>query len=143
VVAILEKVVSDGQTGADRAALDWAIANGMPHGGWCHRGRKAEDGATENRFQLKETPSASYIQRTAWNVRDSDARFSIQSARCSLLGRQNDPEPEVAEHRVWRTGPTDGRPAGPRLLVPTTATRHAPLDRAGGGSLGIDDKAAG
>jgi hypothetical protein len=67
------KIVSGGQTGADLAALDWAIANGIPHGGWCPKGRIAEDGATGNRYQLKETPNADYIQRTEWNVRDSDA----------------------------------------------------------------------
>jgi hypothetical protein len=40
----LEKIASGGQTGADRAALNWAIENGVSHGGWCPKGRKAEDG---------------------------------------------------------------------------------------------------
>ncbi|HZW13302.1 MAG TPA: putative molybdenum carrier protein [Noviherbaspirillum sp.] len=66
-------VVSGGQTGADRAALDWAIANGISHGGWCPKGRRAEDGIVPDRYQLIETPSRSYLQRTEWNVRDSDA----------------------------------------------------------------------
>jgi hypothetical protein len=68
----LKKIVSGGQTGADRAALDAAIRHGIPHGGWCPRGRKAEDGALHPRYRLAETPSESYIQRTEWNVRDSD-----------------------------------------------------------------------
>src|SRR5262249_52103900 len=75
------KIVSGGQTGADRAALDWAIESGIPHGGWCPQGRKAEDGVIGPQYQLKETPSASYVERTEWNVRDSDATviFSIRS----------------------------------------------------------------
>lgn len=64
------RIVSGGQTGADRAALDWAIANNVPHGGWCPKGRKAEDGAIPAHYALKETPSASYLQRTEWNMRD-------------------------------------------------------------------------
>lgn len=43
-MALLQKVISGGQTGADRAALDWAIEHGIPHGGWCPKGRRAEDG---------------------------------------------------------------------------------------------------
>lgn len=56
----------------DRAALDFAIKNGIPHGGWCPRGRWAEDGAIENQYALHETPESRCIQRTEWNVRDSD-----------------------------------------------------------------------
>jgi hypothetical protein len=52
--------------------LDFAIAHGTPYGGWCPAGRKAEDGPIDARYQLKETPTASYAQRTEWNVRDSD-----------------------------------------------------------------------
>jgi hypothetical protein len=74
------KIVSGGQTGADRAALDWALAHNMECGGWCPKGRKADDGPIDPKYPLKETPSASYIQRTEWNVRDSDATvlFSIE-----------------------------------------------------------------
>lgn len=77
---MLSKIVSGGQTGADRAALDWAIGRGAPHGGWCPKGRKAEDGTIDQRYQLVETPSDDYSQRTEWNVRDSDGTviFSIQ-----------------------------------------------------------------
>jgi Circularly permutated YpsA SLOG family len=66
----------------DRAALDWALAHGVECGGWCPKGRKAEDGSIDPKYPLKETPSASYIQRTEWNVRDSDATvlFSIDPA---------------------------------------------------------------
>ena len=66
------RIVSGGQTGADRAALDYAIAHGIPYGGWCPKGRRAEDGSIDWRYELKETPSSDYAQRTEWNVRDSD-----------------------------------------------------------------------
>jgi ActR/RegA family two-component response regulator len=74
-----KKITSGGQTGADRAALDFAIVRGIPHGGWCPRGRKCEDGIILPRFGLRETPSAAYSQRTEWNVRDSDGTviFSV------------------------------------------------------------------
>lgn len=66
------KIISGGQTGADRAALDFAIDHGIPHGGWCPAGRAAEDGPIDLRYQLTETPSEDHTQRTEWNVRDSD-----------------------------------------------------------------------
>lgn len=74
------KIVSGGQTGADRAALDWAIAHDVPHGGWCPRGRMAEDGAIAECYALQETATNDPSQRTEWNVRDSDGTviFSIR-----------------------------------------------------------------
>jgi hypothetical protein len=66
-------LVAGGQTGADRAALDWAIGQGVRHGGWCPRGRKTEDGVLPGCYLLQETPTAACLQRTEWNVRDSDA----------------------------------------------------------------------
>jgi hypothetical protein len=69
---MLEKIVSGGQTGADRAALDWAISRGVPHGGWCPKGRKAEDGRIPDCYDLRETSTANYLQRTEQNVVDSD-----------------------------------------------------------------------
>lgn len=70
----LEKItiISGGQTGADRAALDFAITHGLPHGGWCPRDRRAEDGPIPAKYLLRETASRHYSQRTKWNVRDSD-----------------------------------------------------------------------
>jgi len=69
----VEVVVSGGQTGVDRAALDAAAAVGLPVGGWCPRGRRAEDGVIPARYALRETPGSDYAERTEWNVRDSDA----------------------------------------------------------------------
>ncbi|MDB6124081.1 MAG: hypothetical protein JWQ71_3074 [Pedosphaera sp.] len=78
--AMFEKIISGGQTGADRAALDFALKHDISHGGWCPRGRLAEDGIIPPHYQLQETPEADSIQRTEWNVRDSDGIviFSIK-----------------------------------------------------------------
>lgn len=73
----LEQVVSGGQTGVDRAALDVALELGIPCGGWCPKGRLAEDGPIAERYPLRETRSARYSRRTLWNVRDSDATLII------------------------------------------------------------------
>jgi len=71
------RLISGGQTGADRAALDFAIRHGLPHGGWCPMGRRAEDGRIAPHYDLTETPSKDYAQRTRWNVRDSDATLIV------------------------------------------------------------------
>jgi hypothetical protein len=65
------RIVSGGQTGVDRAALDVALELGLPCGGWCPQGRRAEDGPIDCRYPLQETPWWGYPQRTEWNVRDS------------------------------------------------------------------------
>ena len=74
-------IVSGGQTGADRAALDFAIAHHIRHGGWCPKGRLAEDGRISSIYQLRETPSDRYAERTEWNILDSDATvvFSVST----------------------------------------------------------------
>jgi hypothetical protein len=79
-------IVSGGQTGADRAALDFAIEFGLTHGGWCPRGRKAEDGPIDEGYELTETPSHRYNQRTEWNVRDSDATVAFSILRDATGG---------------------------------------------------------
>ena len=65
-------IQSGGQTGADRAALDWAIENEVQYRGWCPRGRLAEDGLIPQYYELLETKSSDYAVRTQMNVRDSD-----------------------------------------------------------------------
>ena len=74
---MLVQIVSGGQTGVDRAALDVALELGIPCGGWCPRGRRAEDGVIPDRYPLQETPWDGYPQRTAWNVRDTDATLVL------------------------------------------------------------------
>lgn len=71
------RIVSGGQTGADRAALDWALAHRIPHGGWCPRGRRAEDGMIPDHYRLRETDTADYAERTLKNVQDSDGTLIL------------------------------------------------------------------
>ena len=69
----IAEIVSGGQTGADRGGLDAAIYCEIPHGGWCPKGRKAEDGVIPKKYQLEEMGSADHLKRTEANAVDSDA----------------------------------------------------------------------
>ena len=69
---LLSEIVSGGQTGVDRAALDVALSLQIPHGGWCPKGRRAEDGPIDSKYLLKETDEEKYEVRTEKNVIDSD-----------------------------------------------------------------------
>jgi hypothetical protein len=71
------RIVSGGQSGVDRAALDVALDLGIETGGWCPAGRAAEDGRIPDRYPLRETPESRPGQRTEWNVRDSDATLIV------------------------------------------------------------------
>jgi hypothetical protein len=73
----VRRIVSGGQTGVDRAALDVARELGLAHGGWCPRGRKAEDGPIDRCYNLRETRSAKYHVRTRHNVLDSDGTLIL------------------------------------------------------------------
>ncbi len=78
---MLRKIISGGQPGAARAALDWAIAHNFPHGGWCPRWRHVQDGKLDERYDaLEETTLPVYTQAKEWNVRDSDGTvvFSLE-----------------------------------------------------------------
>lgn len=113
----LEKIISGGQTGADRAALDAALASGTPVGGWCPRGRRAEDGPILPQYPLCETPSPVYAQRTAWNVQEGDATLiltlgpptggtALTIAEAKRLGRplrlvRLDEAPDPEATRAW------------------------------------------
>lgn len=77
----LNKIVSGGQTGVDRAALDAAIASNVPHGGWCPKGRLAEDGPIADKYQLIEHASSEYADRTRQNVIDSDGTLILYRRR--------------------------------------------------------------
>ncbi len=125
------RIVSGGQTGADRAALDAAMALGLSCGGWCPHGRRAEDGVLPARYPLQETPLADYAQRTSWNVRDSDGTLLLAwgplnggtgetLAQAQRLGRPVltlDPRTaDVAALRAWMAAHAIGtlNVAGPR-----------------------------
>ncbi|PIW51568.1 MAG: hypothetical protein COW18_00560 [Zetaproteobacteria bacterium CG12_big_fil_rev_8_21_14_0_65_54_13] len=73
----MKKIVSGGQTGVDRAALDAAMSLAIPVGGWCPRGRRALDGVIPAHYPLTETRGKAYQTRTKWNVRDSDATLIL------------------------------------------------------------------
>ena len=75
--------MSGGQTGVDRAALDFALENGIDCGGWCPKGRLAEDGAIPVRYPLIECDDSRYKVRTEKNVFDSDATLILNLGRLS------------------------------------------------------------
>ncbi|MFT7630593.1 MAG: hypothetical protein ACI87E_001600 [Mariniblastus sp.] len=77
------KIVSGGQTGVDRAALDVAMYLGIPHGGWCPAGRRSESGAIPAVYQLSETEKRDYSVRTEKNVIDSDGTLILFYKRLS------------------------------------------------------------
>ena len=114
-------IVSGGQTGADRAALDFALEFGLTHDGWCPSDRRAEDGAIDERYGLTETPSHRYDQRTRWNVRDSDATVVFSMAHevsggtaltLAIADRQGKPYLHLSSEAVS----ADGRDAAQELL---------------------------
>lgn len=116
-VPVTLMLVSGGQTGVDRAALDVAMERGIAAGGWCPAGRWAEDGPIAADYPLRETPSADPAQRTEWNVRDSHGTLLLvtdaPSAGTELtreaarrLGRplhvsRLDTAPDVDHFRRW------------------------------------------
>ena len=112
------RIVSGGQSGVDRAALDVALALGLPCGGWCPAGRWAEDGRLPARYPLRETPEAAPAQRTEWNVRDSDGTLVLLPAGMSAPAGGTALTVEVARRL--------GRPCRVvRLVDPATADQSA------------------
>jgi|688.fasta_scaffold00671_39 hypothetical protein len=77
----LRRIVSGGQTGVDQAALDIAIELGIPHGGWCPKGRISEAGRIDSKYQLSEMPTPDYAARTQRNVLDSDGTLILYQHR--------------------------------------------------------------
>ncbi|MEO5331973.1 MAG: putative molybdenum carrier protein [Magnetococcus sp. YQC-5] len=80
---MLKRIISGGQTGVDRAALDFAMSMAIPVGGWCPKGRKADDGPISPLYPLRETPTSDYRQRTYWNMRDCDGALIFHRGHLS------------------------------------------------------------
>ena len=78
---MVTKIISGGQTGADRAALDVAIKLGILHGGWIPKGRLTENGKLDDKYQLKEMDTANYNQRTEQNVIDSNGTLILSHGK--------------------------------------------------------------
>ncbi len=129
---MLQRVISGGQTGVDRAGLDAAIDEGIPNGGWCPKDRRSEDGRIPERYDLVETPLADAAQRTEWNVRDSDGTLvltigeptggtalTVRLARehrkpCLVVELGGHPDPEAAMAWFEEYGISVLNVAGPR-----------------------------
>ncbi len=79
----LQRIVSGGQSGVDRAALDVAMYLDIPHGGWCPLFRRAEDGPIPDHYNLAETKSPGYAERTRKNVIDSDGTLILYAGQIS------------------------------------------------------------
>lgn len=111
--------VSGGQSGVDRAVLDAVIAAGAPYGGWCPAGGWAEDfpeppGLLARYPGLRPTPQADPAQRTAWNVRDSDAVLIVLPAGAAASAGTDLTEAEAARlgRPVRRVTVWPGQPYG-------------------------------
>jgi hypothetical protein len=109
-------ILSGGQTGVDRGALDAALELGVRCGGWCPQGRLAEDGVIDRRYPVTELLTAGYAERTCANVRDSDGTLVV------LIG-----EPDEGTQLTMDAAGRLGRP----LVVVDLSTSgpHADLAR--------------
>src|SRR5260370_11209323 len=114
---MLRKIISGGQTGADRAGLDFAIETGLEHGRYVPRGRKAEDGSIDERYNLVELSTSSYPARTRRNIEESNGTviFSLQR----LLSGGTKLTWEHAKSNALRTArfvhPGSFRPTAPKI----------------------------
>jgi hypothetical protein len=97
---MIKKLISGGQSGVDRAALDAAIKLAIPHGGWIPRGRLTENGPLPPKYQLKETGSNSYADRTERNVLDGDGTLIISHGPLTG-GSKYTREMAIKHNRAW------------------------------------------
>ncbi|MCU0960589.1 MAG: putative molybdenum carrier protein [Pirellulaceae bacterium] len=138
------RIISGGQTGVDRAALDAALASGIEHGGWCPRGRRAEDGPIAPQYRLRETRSSRYHVRTRANVLAADGtlilscgplaggteltrRLALEHAKPCLVLDLAESQPDPATVRAWLVEHGIGvlNVAGPRESTQPGVTRRA------------------
>lgn len=113
----VERIISGGQTGVDRAALDVALARGLAAGGFCPKGRRAEDGPIPAHYPLRETASPAYAERTRRNVQQADA---------TLILTQEAPAGGTA--LTLQAARKAGKPCR-HVRLPATADAHAATHR--------------
>ena len=137
------RLISGGQTGVDRGALDAAIELGLQHGGWCPRGRLAEDGTIPQRYRLVETDSSDYWVRTERNVMDADGTLILYRQRLSggteftyrmtkkhrkpalLIDLLRYPDSQAARDWIMENGITILNVAGPRESTADGVSKQA------------------
>lgn len=129
----IARIVSGGQTGVDMAALDAALAIGVPCGGWVPRGRFNEDGVIAPHYPVREARSSNPAQRTEWNVRDADATLILSrgplgggSALTERLARE---QAKPCLHIDLAAVPSDA--AAARILAWLSGLEGATLNVAG------------
>src|SRR5210317_2583040 len=99
-IAMIKKIISGGQTGVDQAALDVAIKLAVAHGGWIPKGRITESGPLPAKYNLKETRSSSYADRTEKNVQDGDGTLILSRGQLSG-GSEYTREMAIKHDRPW------------------------------------------
>jgi len=96
----LHKIISGGQTGADIAGIDAAVANGIPYGGWLPKGRKTEIGPLDEKYKMVAMVTGGYLKRTKQNVIDSDGTVILTHGRLTG-GSKKTSDFAVALNRPW------------------------------------------
>ena len=84
---MLKKIISGGQTGVERAALDAAIKLDIPHDGWTYKGRKTEEGVLPEQYNVKEIENPSYFERLENNIVDSDGTVILTFGQVPIVNR--------------------------------------------------------
>lgn len=105
----LARIISGGQSGVDRAALDAALAAGFPCGGWCPPGRRAEDGPIPERYPVTPLEKGGYRQRTLHNLREADGTLIVYAGRPSA-GTELTLVACVKTHRPYQLIDAEGVP---------------------------------
>lgn len=116
------QINSGGQTGAERAALDWAVANDIPCGGWCSKERKTEDVKISEYYSLQETATGGFLERTKKNVMDADGTAVFTMA--VRLGRGSRLTVKLAKRHIKPWLHIHSRTQQPALLLTSFIQGH-------------------
>lgn len=107
----LQKIISGGQTGVDRAALDFSISIGLPHGGYCPKGRACEDGVIPDKYKLVETETKGCVERTKANVFHSDGTLILTRGPITIGSMRTLSECQAIDKRFLVVDVSIGDPA--------------------------------